>query len=36
VIERLDKRCGSFVDPMEKWAAAGDEPKDLSTERVKA
>jgi hypothetical protein len=35
VIERLE-RSGIFVDPMEKWAAAGDEPKDLSTERVKA
>lgn len=34
VIERLE-RSGIFVDPMEKWSAAGDEPKDLSTERVK-
>jgi hypothetical protein len=34
VIERPE-RCGIFVDPMEKWTAAGDEPKDLSTERVK-
>jgi hypothetical protein len=34
VIERLE-RSGIFVDPMEKWAAASDEPKDLSTERVK-
>src|SRR6516164_438476 len=34
VIERLE-RSGIFVDPMERWAAASDEPKDLSTERVK-
>jgi hypothetical protein len=34
VIERLE-RCGISVDPMEKWTAAGDEPKVLSTERVK-
>jgi Domain of unknown function (DUF4062) len=34
VIERLE-RSGIFVDPMEKWTAAGDEPKDLSTARVK-
>ena len=34
VIERL-ARSGIFVDPMEKWTAAADEPKTLSQERVK-
>jgi hypothetical protein len=34
VIDRLD-RSGIFVDPMEKWTAASDEPKLLSQERVR-
>lgn len=34
VIDRL-ARCGIFVDPMEKWAAADDAPKKLSVQRVK-
>src|SRR5215510_1623312 len=33
VIERL-ARSGIFVDPMEKWTAASDEPKVLSQVRV--
>ena len=33
VIDRL-ARGGIVVDPMEKWAAASDEPKALSQERV--
>jgi len=34
VIERLT-RGGVFVDPMERWTAAADEPKELSQERVR-
>jgi hypothetical protein len=34
VIDRLE-RAGIFVDPMEKWTAASDEPKQLSQDRVK-
>ena len=34
VIERLT-RGGIFVDPMEKWTAASDEPKTISQERVR-
>ncbi|MDP3939151.1 MAG: DUF4062 domain-containing protein [Deltaproteobacteria bacterium] len=34
VIDRL-LRGGIFVDPMEKWTAADDEPKALSQERVR-
>lgn len=34
VIERLS-RGGIFVDPMEKWTAASDEPKTISQERVR-
>lgn len=34
VIDRLS-RAGIFVDPMEKWTAASDEPKTLSQERVR-
>jgi Domain of unknown function (DUF4062) len=34
VIDRLTQ-SGIFVDPMEKWTAASDEPKVLSQERVK-
>ena len=34
VIDRL-ARGGIFVDPMEKWTAASDEPKGLSQERVR-
>jgi hypothetical protein len=35
VIDRL-ARSGVFVDPMERWTAASDEPKALSQDRVKA
>ena len=34
VIGRLTA-AGIFVDPMEKWKAASDEPKELSMARVK-
>src|ERR1017187_1419974 len=34
VIDRL-MRAGVTVDPMEMWTAAGDEPKELSKERVR-
>jgi hypothetical protein len=34
VIDRL-ARSGVFVDPMERWTAASDEPKALSQDRVK-
>lgn len=34
VIDRL-ARGGIFVDPMEKWTAASDEPKTLSQDRVR-
>ena len=34
VIRRL-RKSGVFVDPMEDWTAATDEPKDLSQDRVK-
>src|SRR5204863_9315391 len=33
-IERLT-RGGVIVDPMERWTAAADEPKELSQERVR-
>lgn len=28
------RKAGFFVDPMEEWTAASDEPKQLSRERV--